>query len=109
METLVPLVDEMRETARKLKHVYAENPIVNEACRRETEYKGQKVALVFSLDEIEGMTFWHLSVDPPKGEEIPEPMIIEIVRSFFPSGSVMEVPRIPLPGMERIRQFAQKI
>ena len=109
MEEIETLVAQMRETARLFPHDYNKNPLVDERCRSEINYKGHKIALVFSLDRIQGMTLWHLSVDPLESV-IPNKAVLEIVRAFFVDGDIMELPQMfpGIPGMDKIRQFFTK-
>lgn len=107
------LVDEMRAYARQ--HPY--NPedalqgiFVDTGCKRDIEYNGQKMSVIFSYMMMEGPgKCWSLSINRMDNGPVDDKLCEEIARNFFypvqEAGPVVINP--PNPFAPNMRQYGQ--
>lgn len=88
---LIKLISEMKQTAEREPFCMSVcNPVCDPKMSRSITLDGEKIELLFTLDQSPMLPeFWHLSVIG----KIAEPALEELVKTFYPTGMVCEIPR----------------
>jgi len=104
-DDLLKIINEMKQTAeREPFRMSAYNPVCDPKMARSVVIDGVTMELIFTLDEYPMVPhqMWHLSVTG----KIAETSLAEVVKAFYPTGQVMEIPKEELLGVLTESQIA---